>query len=71
MEYTCVSPFSLTSFRLKEIIAHIVYTDNEHRQRMKALDSMSSPGYRSEVLGSDIVDYIINGRLHRPLLELS
>ncbi|PBK82584.1 P-loop containing nucleoside triphosphate hydrolase protein [Armillaria gallica] len=41
-------------------IPHIVHTDNEHRQRMKALSSMSSPGYRSEVLGSDIVDYIIN-----------
>ncbi|PBK82582.1 hypothetical protein ARMGADRAFT_895060, partial [Armillaria gallica] len=27
---------------------------------MKAFNSMSSPGYRSEVLGSDIVDYIIN-----------
>ncbi|KAK0430085.1 hypothetical protein EV421DRAFT_2042067 [Armillaria borealis] len=39
---------------------HIVHTDNEHRQRMKALNSMSAPGYRSEVLGSDIVDYIIN-----------
>ncbi len=63
MEYTCVSPFSLSSYRLKELIAHIVYTDNEHRQRMKALDSMSSPGYRSEVLVSDIVNYIINGKL--------
>ncbi|KAK0209690.1 P-loop containing nucleoside triphosphate hydrolase protein [Armillaria fumosa] len=41
-------------------IPHIVHTDNEHRQRMKALNSMSSPQYRSEVLGSDIVNYIIN-----------
>ncbi|KAK0430901.1 P-loop containing nucleoside triphosphate hydrolase protein [Armillaria borealis] len=41
-------------------IPHITHTDNEHRQRMKALNSMSSPGYRSEVLGSDIVDYLIN-----------
>ncbi|SJL17823.1 uncharacterized protein ARMOST_21386 [Armillaria ostoyae] len=41
-------------------IPHIIHTDNEHRQRMKALNSMSSPGYRSEVLGSDIVNYIIN-----------
>ncbi|KAK0492620.1 P-loop containing nucleoside triphosphate hydrolase protein [Armillaria luteobubalina] len=40
--------------------AHIVHTDNEHRQRMKALNSMSTPEYRSEVLGSDIVNYIIN-----------
>ncbi|KAK0209704.1 P-loop containing nucleoside triphosphate hydrolase protein [Armillaria fumosa] len=40
--------------------AHIVHTDNEHRQRMKALNSMSAPEYRSEVLGSDIVNYIIN-----------
>ncbi|KAK0464132.1 P-loop containing nucleoside triphosphate hydrolase protein [Armillaria novae-zelandiae] len=41
-------------------IPHIVHTDNVHRQRMKALNSMSSPRYRSEVLGSDIVNYIIN-----------
>ncbi|KAK0430903.1 P-loop containing nucleoside triphosphate hydrolase protein [Armillaria borealis] len=41
-------------------IPHVIYTDNEHKQRMKALNSMSSPGYRSEVLGSDIVNYIIN-----------
>ncbi|KAK0219591.1 P-loop containing nucleoside triphosphate hydrolase protein [Armillaria nabsnona] len=40
--------------------AHIVHTDNEHRQRMKALNRMSAPKYRSEVLGSDIVNYIIN-----------
>ncbi|KAK0492630.1 P-loop containing nucleoside triphosphate hydrolase protein [Armillaria luteobubalina] len=41
-------------------IPHISHTDNEHRQRMKALNSMSSPQYRSEVLGSDIVNYIID-----------
>ncbi|PBK60555.1 P-loop containing nucleoside triphosphate hydrolase protein [Armillaria solidipes] len=41
-------------------IPHIVHTDNEHRQRMKAFNSMSSPGYRSQVLGSDIVDYLLN-----------
>ncbi|KAK0465765.1 P-loop containing nucleoside triphosphate hydrolase protein [Armillaria novae-zelandiae] len=40
-------------------IPHIIHTDNEHRQRMKALNSMSYPWYRSEVLGSDIVDYIV------------
>ncbi|KAK0430089.1 P-loop containing nucleoside triphosphate hydrolase protein [Armillaria borealis] len=40
--------------------AHIVHTDNRHRQRIKALNSMSAPEYRSEVLGSDIVSYIIN-----------
>ncbi|KAK0440869.1 P-loop containing nucleoside triphosphate hydrolase protein [Desarmillaria tabescens] len=39
---------------------HIVHTDNEHRQRMKTLNSMSSPEYRSEVLGGDIANYIIN-----------
>ncbi|PBK82608.1 hypothetical protein ARMGADRAFT_731053 [Armillaria gallica] len=40
--------------------AHVVHTDNEHRKRMTALNSMSCPGYRSEVFGSDIVNYIIN-----------
>ncbi len=35
---------------------------------MKALNSMSAPGYRSEVLGSDIVNYIIDGRCFVDLL---
>ncbi|KAK0191810.1 hypothetical protein F5146DRAFT_1050380 [Armillaria mellea] len=47
--------------------AHIVHTDNEHRQRMKALHSMSAPKYRLEVLGSDIADYIIN--VHLPYVH--
>ncbi|KAK0209689.1 P-loop containing nucleoside triphosphate hydrolase protein [Armillaria fumosa] len=55
-----VSLLCFSSFWLKAPPAHIIHTDNEHRQRMKALNCMSSPGYRSEVLGSDIVDYIIN-----------
>ncbi|PBK79365.1 hypothetical protein ARMGADRAFT_1093205 [Armillaria gallica] len=42
-------------------IPHIVHTDNEHWQRMKALNRMSAPVHRSEVLGSDIVNYIISG----------
>ncbi|PBL01640.1 P-loop containing nucleoside triphosphate hydrolase protein [Armillaria gallica] len=39
--------------------AHIVYTDNKHFQRMKSLVQMASDAYRSEVLGSDLVSYII------------
>ncbi|KAK0205768.1 P-loop containing nucleoside triphosphate hydrolase protein [Desarmillaria ectypa] len=41
-------------------IPHIVYTDNEHRKRMKALNVMTSPGYRSEVLAGDLIGYIVN-----------
>ncbi|KAG7439707.1 P-loop containing nucleoside triphosphate hydrolase protein [Guyanagaster necrorhizus] len=41
-------------------IPHIVYTDNEHRKRMKALNFMTSPGYRSEILAGDLIGYIIN-----------
>ncbi|SJL01053.1 uncharacterized protein ARMOST_04369 [Armillaria ostoyae] len=39
--------------------AHVVYTDNKYFQRMKSLVQMASDAYRSEVLGSDLVSYII------------
>ncbi|KAK0455665.1 P-loop containing nucleoside triphosphate hydrolase protein [Desarmillaria tabescens] len=39
--------------------AHIGYTDNKFFQRMKSLVQMASDAYRSEVLGSDLVSYII------------
>ncbi|KAK0440861.1 P-loop containing nucleoside triphosphate hydrolase protein [Desarmillaria tabescens] len=35
-------------------------THNEHRKRMKALNVMTTPGYRSEVLAGDLIGYIIN-----------
>ncbi|PBK72127.1 P-loop containing nucleoside triphosphate hydrolase protein [Armillaria solidipes] len=39
--------------------AHVVYTDNKYFQRMKSLVQMASDAYKSEVLGSDLVSYII------------
>ncbi|KAG7441585.1 P-loop containing nucleoside triphosphate hydrolase protein [Guyanagaster necrorhizus] len=39
--------------------AHVVYTDNKYFQRMKSLVQMATDGYRSEVLGCDLVGYII------------
>ncbi|KAK0191694.1 P-loop containing nucleoside triphosphate hydrolase protein [Armillaria mellea] len=38
----------------------LVYTDNEHRQRMQSLHSMSSTKYRSEIISGDLVSYIIS-----------
>ncbi|KAK0231627.1 hypothetical protein IW262DRAFT_495723 [Armillaria fumosa] len=39
--------------------AHVVCTDNRYFQRMKTLVHMTSDAYRSEVLGSDLVSYIV------------
>ncbi|PBL01655.1 hypothetical protein ARMGADRAFT_1005175 [Armillaria gallica] len=39
----------------------LVYTDNEYRQRMQSLRSMSSTKYRSEIISGDLVNYIISG----------
>ncbi|KAK0448163.1 P-loop containing nucleoside triphosphate hydrolase protein [Armillaria borealis] len=38
----------------------LVYTDNEYRQRIQSLRSMSSTKYRSEIIGGDLVNYIIS-----------
>ncbi|KAK0231574.1 P-loop containing nucleoside triphosphate hydrolase protein [Armillaria fumosa] len=38
----------------------VVYTDNEYRQRMQSLRSMSSTKYRSEIISGDLVNYIIS-----------
>ncbi|KAF9033938.1 P-loop containing nucleoside triphosphate hydrolase protein [Hymenopellis radicata] len=40
-------------------IPHITYIDNAHKKRMRALNGMTAPGYRAEVLGGDLVKYIL------------
>ncbi|KAK0231596.1 P-loop containing nucleoside triphosphate hydrolase protein [Armillaria fumosa] len=57
----CIAKPLYHSFRRRSLWdqAHVVYTDNKYFQRMKSLVQMVSDAYRSEVLGSDLVSYII------------
>ncbi|KAK0490254.1 P-loop containing nucleoside triphosphate hydrolase protein [Armillaria novae-zelandiae] len=38
----------------------LAYTDNEYRQRMQSLSSMTSTKYRSEIISGDLGNYVIS-----------
>lgn len=57
-------PHRLLVFRIQSTyIAHVFYMDNEYKKRMNALNNMSAPGFRHEVIGGDLINYVIQGKL--------